>query len=272
VFIPQHPKSIHETEISKVLAFPDAAQLGPDAAADVDLSLFVCFTNRSGSNFLTDLLMATGQLPDGTECFNHPVVIRAARQHHLKSFADYCRYHAGRRARKRRFVAKVSAGQLLTLARLGYLGTVFPNPHFIHIQRYDVVAQAISFTLAKSTRAFASYHAPLIAESDVVFDAGSLTTLIDNINQANAVLREFLLLNRLDHMPVLYEHLVADHEVILERIFAWLGLDAPVLDRARLRYERQASTVKDEWYARYVAEQNSSPLPAAPRPTWFGRR
>ena len=256
MFIPQHPTSIHDVEIAKALVIPEAAELSPDAAADVDLSLFICFSNRCGSNYLAELLEATGELPPATEGFNHPTVTSAAKQHQLTSFADYCKHFATHAAKKRRFACKVSAAQLFTLAQLGYLGTIFPRPHFIHIQRYDVIAQAISFLLAKSTRAFASYHAPQVAESDVAFDGDKLTIMIGNFDRSNATLRDFLLMNRLEHLPVLYEHLAAHPHVVLKHIFDWIGLDEPVLRRTRLRHERQVSSVKDEWYARYVAERS----------------
>ncbi len=262
MLIPQYPIAVHETEIAKVLSLPPAAQPGAGAGADIDLSLFICFTNRSGSNFLADLLHATGEMREGKECFNHPGVVRTARERQLKSLADYCRFQAERSAKKRRFVSKVSAGQLFMLARLGYLGTVFPNPRFIHIQRYDVVAQGISHLIAKSTRAFSSFHTPQVAEGDVAFDADHITAIIDGVDRANAALRDFLIFNRLDHMPVLYEHLAADPGRVVKRIFAWIGLDPPVLQRGKLRRERQVSSIKDDWYARYVAERCKGDTPA----------
>jgi LPS sulfotransferase NodH len=255
VYIPDFPDRNHVIEIRKALACPTWEELQPQTAADVDLSLFVCFTNRSGSNFLTELLHATGELPNGLECFNHPVVVRTARERGLADFAAYCRFRAGRTALARRFVAKVNVDQLLLLARLGYLGTLFPNPRFLHIQRYDVIAQAISFTLAKATQAWSSRQAARVGEKDVAYDAERIERRIEGLTQANLVMRDLLLMNRLDVMPVLYERLVHDPAGEVSRVFEWLGLAPPVLDPSRVRTEKQSSPVKDDWYARYVAER-----------------
>lgn len=223
-----------------------------------ELSLFICFTNRCGSNYLADLLASTGALPRAGEFFNAPFVLGRSRQAGVAGFDGYCRLLHSSNSVAGRFAAKASIDQLAMLARLGYFGTLFPNPHFIHIQRYDVLAQAISHRFAAHTNEWAAGHEKAASDDSVEYDYGKIAVRIERIGVVNAMIRQFLQTNRLRYLPVMYETLDAMPDRTIAMICDWLGLGPVEIDAKRLRVSRQVSELKRQFYDRYLNETAQS--------------
>lgn len=239
------------------MAMPGFAP-GMAEGINTELSVFICFTNRCGSNFLTDLLASTGKLPRGGEFFNAPTVLHRSRTAGITGFDFYCRLLHEKNAKAGRLVAKAGIGQLAMLARLGYFGTLFPNPHFIHIHRYDVVAQAVSYQFAFHTREWIAGQEKANADDSAEYDGAKIAARIERVNLENAMIRQFLQANRLRYLPVQYEHLEAMPDQTAAMIAAWLGLGPVKIDPKRLKVARQASDLKRQFYDRYLAETAQS--------------
>jgi trehalose 2-sulfotransferase len=255
--LPKMPDQNYERQIREVCAVPAIAEVERASESPVDLSVFICFTNRSGSNYLASLLATTGELATGREMFNVKVVSNVCQKHGIASLDAYCRRQMQQQAHKRRFVAKVGLAQLLTLARSGYLGTVFPNPHFIHIQRYDVIAQAVSFMIAMQNKAFNARHQPVVSDEDLHYDCDQIARIMSSISTRNRGFQDFLLRNRLPTLPLFYEQLSDDPLAALTRIMAWLGLAMPQDLASRNTTQPQSSTLKDAWRDRFIAESGN---------------
>ncbi|MGQ0486570.1 MAG: Stf0 family sulfotransferase [Hyphomicrobiales bacterium] len=253
MYIPPLIEGRHASRIGAVMAMPVFA---PAMAAGIDtqLSVFICFTNRCGSNFLADLLAATGLLPRGGEFFNAPAVLNRSRAAGITGFDFYCRLLHQKNAKSDRFVAKASIDQLAMLARLGYLGSLFPNPHFIHIHRYDLVAQAVSFLLASHTKEWTARQENPRADDGVQYDGAKIAAHIERVNLKNALIRQFLQVNRLRYLAVQYEHLAAMPDHTIAMIADWLCLGPAKIDPKRLKVARQASDLKRQFYERYLTE------------------
>ena len=252
--LPKLPDQKYERQIRQICAVPAIDQVGSPPGPPVDLTVFICFTNRSGSNYLASLLATTGELPTGREIFNVKMVSNACQKRGIASLDDYCRRQIRQQALKRRFAAKVGLAQLLTLARLGYLGTVFPNPHFIHIQRYDVIAQSVSFAIAMQNQAFNAEHQPVVKDEDLEYDHEQIARTMNSISSRNLAFQDFLLRNRLPTLPLLYEQLNDDPHASLTRIMNWLGLAMPEDLASRKTTQPQSSPLKDAWRHRFIAE------------------
>jgi len=218
------------------------------------LSLFICFTNRCGSNYLADLLASTGTLPRAGEFFNAPLVLGQSRPARIAGFDGYCRLLHSKNTVAGRLAAKASIDQLAMLARLGYFGTFFPNPHFIHIHRYDVLAQAVSHQFAAHTKEWAAWHEKVNSDDSVEYDYRKIAMRIERIGVVNAMIRQFLQTNRLRYLPVLYETLDAMPDRTIAMICDWLGLGPVKIDAKRLRVSRQVSELKRQFYDRYLNE------------------
>ncbi len=221
---------------------------------ETELSVFICFTNRCGSNFLGDLLAATGQLPRSGEFLNAPTVLNRSRAAGITGFDFYCRLLHEKNAKAGRLVTKAGIEQLAMLARLGYFGTLFPNPHFIHIHRYDVLAQAVSYQFAFHTREWIAGQEKANADDSAEYDRAKIAARIERVNLENAMIRQFLQANRLRCLPVQYEHLEAMPNQTVAMIAAWLGLGPAKIDRRRLKVARQVSDLKRQFYDRYLSE------------------
>lgn len=260
MYLPDLPKTIdqnYERQIRQICAVPAIGEIESAPEASVDLSVFICFTNRSGSNYLASLLATTGELPTGREMFNVKAVSSACQKRGIASLDAYCRRQMQQQVHKRRFAAKVGLAQLLTLARLGYLGTIFPNPHFIHIQRYDVIAQSVSFMIAMQNKAFNAKHQPVIKDEDLHYDHDQIARTMNRISSRNWGFQDFLLRNRLPAFPLLYEQVSADPLASLTRIMAWLGVAMPEDLASHNTTQPQSSTLKDVWRDRFIAESGS---------------
>ena len=260
MFIPPLIDSHHAAKIGAAMAMPVYAP-GMAEGIETELSVFICFTNRCGSNFLADLLAATGLLPRGGEVFNAPAVVKRSRLAGISSFDGYCRRLHEKHAKAGRFVAKVGIEQLTMLARLGYLGTLFPNPYFIHIHRYDLLAQSISYVLAFHTCEWIAGQEKENEDDSVEYDRAKIAARIERLELVNAMIRQFLQVNRLRHLPVQYEHLVAMPDRTVAMIADWLGLGPAKIDRKRLKVTRQDSDLKRRFYDRYLSETARAGLP-----------
>jgi trehalose 2-sulfotransferase len=257
--LPKMPDQDYERQLRQICAVPAMAEVGSTPEPPVDLTVFICFTNRSGSNYLASLLASTGEFPAGREMFNVKAVTHACRKHGITSLDAYCRRQMQQQAHKRRFAAKVGLAQLLTLARLGYLGTVFPNPHFIHIQRYDIIAQAVSFMIATQNKAFSAKHQPVVKDEDLRYDGAQIARMMSRLSSRNIGFQDFLLRNRLPTFPLLYERLNDDPLASLTRIMGWLGVAMPDKLASCSTTQPQSSTVKDAWRDRFIAESGNEP-------------
>jgi LPS sulfotransferase NodH len=98
-------------------------------------------------------------------------------------------------------------------------------------------------------------------ESTVEYDRTKIAERIERIELVNAMIRQFLQVNRLRHLPVQYEHLEAMPDRTVAMIADWLGLGPAKIDRKRLKVTRQDSDLKRRFYDRYLSETARAGLP-----------
>src|SRR5437763_2154176 len=127
-------------------------------------TLILCFTNRCGSTLLASLLSLYGVFgkpnkQNNFEYFNSDAVIDYSRTNSIASMSDYIRSIMKTFTTASGFFStKLSLDQLVWMTKRCYLRRHFINPIFIYVVRRNVVAQAISLSIALQTHRWTSLH------------------------------------------------------------------------------------------------------------------
>ncbi len=217
--------------------------------------LFVCFTNRCGSNYLAHLIASTGIINLAEEAFNESVVREHAEEHGLRSLHDYVNFLGRRLNMSGWLTAKISVEQLVMLTECGILDEIVGRTKFILIERQDRVAQAVSRLVAAQNSQWTSQQAPMMPDDQLVYSRERLDRQQATIEFSNHAFYRFFATNGLAPKHIAYEALLRAPDRHLAEIGAWLGFDAFAGNPAALPIQRQESAVKSAWKARYRAGQ-----------------
>jgi LPS sulfotransferase NodH len=239
----------HRAAIAGLFA-PDAPTVVPDPALRF---VFLCFTNRCGSNYLAELLASTGALNRAEEVFNGETIAEHARAQGLGSFAAYADFLCRRLAREGRLLSKIGLEQLLMLTETGLLDQIGDRAQFLLIERQDRLAQAISLLVAIQTQQWTSRHSRRMGDEALVYDRRILVEQQALIAQQNFGFYRFFASNGIVPRHIAYEQLEAAPEAMVAEIGAWIGRPGLVADPATLPIARQQSPIKAAWRARYEA-------------------
>ncbi|WP_459677109.1 Stf0 family sulfotransferase [Acidisoma sp. 7E03] len=215
--------------------------------------LFLCFTNRCGSNYLAELLASTGALNRPEEVFNGETMEEHVRAQGLQSFPAYMDFLCRRLALGGWFTAKLGLEQLLMLAETGLLDEIGDRARFLLIERQDKLAQAISLLVAIQTQQWTSRQARRMPDEALVYDRRILEDQQALITQQNFGFYRFFASNGLVPFHLAYEPLVAAPHQTVAEIGRWLGLPGLEARPDAVPIARQESPVKAAWRARYVA-------------------
>lgn len=219
-------------------------------------ALLLCFTNRSGSNYLAELLRSTQLLGRAHEAFNPPFVQRHLERWDLneETLVSYARNLRPRVTRQGGSppVFKIGWHQLFVLAETGVLDTVFPNRRLVIIRREDLLAQAVSFTIASRTGAWTSAHRT--HESDLDIEPAEVHARIRSVLAATRHFREFAAVTGDDVLEVTYEQVESDPQRVVDRIFDFAELPRTPIDPSVVRTARQRSSSNTAIAADVVAD------------------
>ncbi len=224
----------------------------------------ICATPRSGSYFLCDLLRSTGVLGRPHEYFG----AGAMRRH---GDADYPAEIGAQLAIVRSrgctsngvFGAKVFPLQLAD-ARSGAIFAGMGTRHLIHLERADVLGQAISLTRAAISNA---YFAGQDGTVEPQFDAALIRDYLELIIRWNAAWQLWFARHGVVPLRLLYEDLLSDPQGNIDRVAAALGVTAAArVDPAKLTMAIQRDALSEEWRARFLALQPAGRPFDLPRP------
>jgi len=261
--VPRELKSVRPVEIFNATINPHLANLraffghavpSPPPYLDNVQILFVCYTNRSGSNFLCEALSSTGVYNMGQELLNWTALLKTAVKLRAHSLDELLEMLIRPQIRDGRFVMKVSCAHIEVLVKCGLMAPVMPNAQFVHVERADRLAQAISFEIAAQTSAWTSL---MTQKSDsakqLVYSRKQLAKLVRSFADQNRLLDVFFGLNGITPAHVLYERLVIDPQLQVSAVGQLVGLQGLAMDRSQMRLERQATSINKEWRARFLA-------------------
>lgn len=213
----------------------------------------ICAVPRSGSNFLCQLLAATGVLGRPLEYFNGPA----------RRTLDHPRYPDDPHA-------QVAAIQTLGATTNGVYGVklfpeqfravqqagwteALPSLSFVRLERRDRLGQALSWARALQTGQYRS-NSPA-GEHDAVYDPDLIQQCLSNIVRDEARWRHWFARTGVEALSLDYEALVADPAAAVRSIAALVGVEAPAPDLRRVDLRRQRDGQTDRWRARFLSER-----------------
>ena len=232
-------KSIHSIEIEKEMPIwdgPGEADFSAMLRKQIKI-VFVCFINRSGSNYLLDLIAQLGFGAKPTdEAFNSDQVIARCRRNNISSFAGYLAKIVMANAKDGFCFLKIGGEQLFWLTKHGLLsrmisaGTV---PRFIFMSRADKIAQAVSFFIAETTGRFSEAKGGDRSDDEplIEYDAAKILSRLRYVDYQAHLFSLFFTLHGLDYLPITYETLLADPNDTLREILSYVGAEDGIADR-----------------------------------------
>ena len=155
---------IFPDENSIIEFFAESSQSYTTFSPITKKSIFLCFSNRSGSTLIASTLSKAGIFGKPNdflnyEFFNSNEIISVSSSLGFKSFYEYIKFIIDNFAGSLGyFSTKASSEQLMWLARNNIIGGVFQNPLFLYSTRKNIVAQAISLDIALQTNKWTSLH------------------------------------------------------------------------------------------------------------------
>lgn len=207
----------------------------------------ICSEHRSGSTLLCQLLASTGQLGQPGEFFSDPLFgFRIERDRSLleKVVKEATSANGV-------FGLKVFSQQFDTTSKAGWAARL-PNLRFVHLERRDLLGQAISLVQALQTGRFLASQP---GRSEPRYDRRLIARHIARIAESHARWRSYFARNGIQPLWLIYEEVVADPQRAVSAIAAHIGLEGEItVDCSSVNVTVQRGAISDEWRARFIAE------------------
>ena len=214
--------------------------------------LFLCFTNRCGSNYLAQLLAATGAFNEAGEFFNAPTVFEHAVPRGLRSLAAYFSVLPDLVPHEHRMAAKAGIDQLVMLADAGILPALGGRARYLLLERQDRLGQAISRVIASQNGRWTTAHKSDVPDSALTYDRAAIDTELAKIELANSAFYRFFRANGIVPIHIAYEELVKYPGKTLQQISDALGMKRFVFRPEAVTIQRQTTVLNREWQTRYL--------------------
>jgi len=231
-------------------------------------SYIVASTDRCGSTFLCSMLWQTGVLGAPTEYWNlkrrsgpsqkKSVGLQMMERLDVSSPADYLKkLLACRTSKNGVFGAKAHFFDFEQAFRQfpEMLDTLSPIT-YIHIQRQDKVAQAVSMVKALQTGAWVSLAKP--QTENLHYDKDLISKCLGFVERQNRDWARWFETHQIDPFVVTYENLIADTTGVVRSVVEFMGVrnderrEVPLPD-----FEKQGDETNEEWVARFRRESRA---------------
>jgi LPS sulfotransferase NodH len=215
--------------------------------------LFLCFTNRSGSNLLAHALASSGQLNLAGELLNAEAVRDDVARHGWRRFADFFCSQWRWRMVGGRFAIKLALPHLEVLGRAGVLDLVRRSARYVFMERADRLGQAISYEIARRSGQWTSETVVAVAPGAIAYAREGITAALETFAAEKRQFDLFFGRNGIVPVQVLYEHLLADPAGVVRAVGQAAGLDDLAYLPERVAVRRQAGALNACWRQRYLA-------------------
>ncbi len=221
----------------------------------------ICSTGRSGSSLLCNLLIDTGVMGVPHEYFSFathgmPLIKRFGIPISPSLDLDLNEYFAAiekwRTTSNGVFGVKAHVNQCLQSFRNGFVKKHFRNLKFIHILRRNVVAQAVSLSIASQTGKWSSHGNQKQA---AVYDFDQIFGCIRTTAGHNAMWDLFFSTNGISPHVVFYEDLLASPTEVIQGVVDYVGVNAKVtVSLANTALKKQGTELNKVWEERFKSE------------------
>ncbi|MBE7384565.1 MAG: sulfotransferase [Leptolyngbya sp. SIO1E4] len=245
---------------------------------NIQQSYIVCSTGRSGSTLLCRTLAQSKLCGNPQEYFHHRTIKQLGLKGDLEKFKEYChsilqegttsngvfgiKMHWWQMSEFLKIAKKIPAFK--EKSELEILNTFFPNPKFVYIWRQDMVAQAVSTTIALQTDVWEkrarddSYEmtAKAVAPKDggtkdIEFQPLKIYKWEENFKDQNKRWLAFLQENELNYHEVINESLVSDFENKMKAVIEFLEIDGIDENSLKAATKKQSTSTNRKFIQRY---------------------
>lgn len=207
------PLSQNPSELSYRSAAPlsegEASKFNNLRVVTPSKSIFICFTNRSGSNYVAEAMAGDGQILAAGEYLNFDTVIEHSEAMNFYRYYDYllwltteCQSNAGI------FALKCSIGQLMYLYHHDLFGVFGENLYFVHVKRSDLLAQAVSYHIASKTNQWVSTQKG--NNTFIAYDPVTISSIACSFGMQNGLFDAFFRLIGIHPLSICYEEFCRD--------------------------------------------------------------
>jgi LPS sulfotransferase NodH len=214
--------------------------------------IFICFTNRCGSNYLAELLASSKDYNLAGEFLNWDTVCSQSDKHGFQTFHDYFAWLTSQHSKSGRMILKIAISQVELLSKSGILDSIAARSKFLLIERSDKLGQAISYAIAFATGRFTSEMQGTKNAADVEFSVDLVDRILKGIILANMQFDTFFSFNGILPINITYEQLSLHPDIYAGFAAQGLGLNSFRIAKEHLRLERQTSSINDIWRTKYL--------------------
>ncbi|MYD09510.1 MAG: hypothetical protein F4X02_05625 [Chloroflexi bacterium] len=227
-------------------------------------SYFICFTVRSGSTLLSQLLADTGIAGQPKERFYHNIAPENPRGDVIPDYRAYLkRVLAADTSPNGVFGSKVGGGYWNDFARrlraidgfadlplMSALDRLFPDLRYLHLTRRNKARQAVSHWLAIQTGRWSSLDA--VNSPEPRYDFAAIDHLLQEIIMREAVWAEHFSENGIRPFVITYEDFVERPAATVCAVLDYLEIERPAGFHAPApRYQRISDARSEEWVQRF---------------------
>jgi trehalose 2-sulfotransferase len=240
---------------------------------------WVCFTPRTGSALLCQLLRTTGVAGRPEEYFWRDNEPRYRAQWHVTTYHDYlARALEEGTTPNGLFGAKVGTGVYLThflhqlwtlpqfaestLASWSILSALFPDLKCIWLTRRNKVRQAVSWWKAVQSDVWVQYTTAAPSPgAPLTYHFAAIDHLVNESVMREAAWAECFATWQITPLTVVYEDFIENYAGTVARILRYLAVSDPyVLDTTAITLAKQADSLSEAWVQQY-REEKQKPWP-----------
>ena len=205
----------HEKKVEDFfLKFGEIEQNNSDKELKDIPTIIICFVNRSGSTLVASLLGRMGLCgkvseEKNYEFFNDNVVIKYSERYKITSLEKYAQKVASIFCSQTGFfTTKLSPHQIFWLTKRKIIGDIYKKPIFLYVKRKNIVAQAISLSIAHQNRRWTSSHPE--SNVELIFKPEDIVSKMLLISRIYALFDLYFSLHSIQPITIYYEDLVND--------------------------------------------------------------
>jgi len=238
----------HEREIARFFRDHTAFE-GAEPIFDTPLYL-LGFFNRSGSNLLSEFLNSTPVFAGFREELNSNIVVQAAGRSAIASFPEYIiQCSDAARSAGRVYGFKASWAQIAMLLRFK-IDRMYPSVRILHMTRRDVLAQAISYSVAFQSKQWTSKMSRAVAEP--VFDARQIQKFMEAALFSEQAITWIANIRAIPRHRVVYEDLVEAPVETIQEIARFAGFELADWKPGTPKLAKQATELNAVFRERYL--------------------